>query len=66
VADEVSTAYENAAQTKLSIAIDSECDSSITDQVAFSWNFDMKVAEVAAQSTFLSAANFLVRHAKLA
>jgi hypothetical protein len=55
VADDVSTAYKNAVQTKLSIAIDAECDSSITDQVAFSWNFDMKVAEGVAQSAFLSA-----------
>jgi hypothetical protein len=55
VADEVSTAYKNAVQTKLSIAIDAECDSSITDQVAFSWNFDMKMAEGAAQAAFLWA-----------
>ena len=55
VAAEVSAAYKNAVQTKLSIAIDAECDSSTTDEVAFSWNFDMNVAGGPAQAAFLSA-----------
>ena len=40
-ADEVQAAYQAAVQKKLSIAIDEECDTSITDQAAFSWNFDL-------------------------
>ncbi len=55
VADDVSLAYKTAVQTKLSIAIDAECDSSTTDEVAFSWNFDMSVAGGAAQEAFASA-----------
>jgi hypothetical protein len=43
-ADDVQAAYQAAVQTKLSIAIDEECDTSITTQVAFSWEFDTTVA----------------------
>jgi hypothetical protein len=51
VADDVQTAYESAVETKLSIAIDEECDTSVTDQAAFSWNFDLSVLDAAGQST---------------
>jgi hypothetical protein len=50
VADEVETAYESAVQTKLSIAIDEECDTSVTDQAAFSWNFDLSALDATGQS----------------
>jgi hypothetical protein len=55
VADDVQTAYQTAAQTKLSIAIDEECDTSLIDQVVFSWNFDMAAMDTAAQDAFASA-----------
>jgi hypothetical protein len=45
LANEVQTAYQAAVQTKLSIAIDAECDTSVTDQAAFSWNFDTAVMQ---------------------
>lgn len=54
VADDVQTAYQTAAQTKISIAIDEECDTSLTDQVAFSWNFDLTAMDTAAQDAFAS------------
>ena len=41
VAQEVATAYQTAVQRKLSIAIDAECDTALTDQSAFSWKFDL-------------------------
>jgi hypothetical protein len=49
VADEVQTAYEAAVEKKLSIAIDEECDTSVTDQAAFSWNFDLSALDAAGQ-----------------
>ncbi len=52
VADDVETAYQTAVQTKLSIAIDEECDTTITDQAAFSWNFDTSAMDANAQSAF--------------
>jgi hypothetical protein len=50
VADEVQDAYEAAVQKKLSIAIDEECDTSITHQAAFSWNFDLSALNEAGKS----------------
>ncbi len=47
VAGDVAEAYQSAVQTKLSIAIDAECDTSITDQAAFSWNFDLSALDAA-------------------
>jgi hypothetical protein len=55
VADDVQTAYQTAVQTKLSISIDEECDTSLTDQAAFSWNFDSAAMGSAAQEAFTSA-----------
>jgi hypothetical protein len=55
VADDVSAAYSTAVQTKLSIEVDAECDTSLTDQAAFSWKFDMRVADGSAQAAFLAA-----------
>ncbi len=55
VASEVQTAYQAAVQTKLSIAIDAECDTSLTDQAAFSWNFDTALIEAGAQNAFSQA-----------
>jgi hypothetical protein len=55
VAEDVQTAYKAAVQTKLSIAIDEECDTTLTDQVAFSWNFDTETMDTDAQSAFESA-----------
>ena len=52
VADDVQTAYQAAAQTKLSIAIDEECDTALTDQAAFSWNFDLTTLDTTAQDAF--------------
>lgn len=57
VADKVEDAYENAVQTKLSIAIDEECDTTITDQVAFSWNFDRRTVGPEGLSLFTKAIN---------
>ena len=54
-ANDVQTAYEAAVQTKLSIAIDEECDTSITDQVAFSWNFDASKMDADSQAAFENA-----------
>jgi hypothetical protein len=50
VAGNVQTAYQAAVATKLSIAIDEECDTSITDRAAFSWNFDLSALNAAGQS----------------
>jgi hypothetical protein len=50
LAADVATAYATAVQTKLSIAIDAECDTSTNNQVAFSWNFDLAGMGSAAQS----------------
>jgi hypothetical protein len=55
VADDVESAYESAVQTKLSIAFDEECDSAITDEVAFSWSFDTRTTGVEAQQAFGNA-----------
>jgi hypothetical protein len=57
VADDVQTAYQSAVQTKFSIAIDEECDTSLTNQAAFSWNFDLS----ALGETGLSALNNVFR-----
>lgn len=54
VAGDVQTAYESAVETKLSIAIDEECDTSVTDEAAFSWNFDLSVLDEAGQSALAS------------
>lgn len=50
VANDVQTAYESAVQTKLTIAIDEECDTSVTNQVVFSWNFDLSALTAAGQT----------------
>jgi hypothetical protein len=42
-------------QTKLSIAVDEECDTSLTDQVAFSWDFNTATMNPTAQAAFKSA-----------
>ena len=49
VAGDVQAAYESAVETKLSIAIDEECDTSVTGQAAFSWNFDLSALDAAGQ-----------------
>jgi hypothetical protein len=54
-ANDVQSAYQAAVQTKLSIAIDEECDTSVTDQVAFSWNFDASKMDADSQSAFKNA-----------
>ncbi|HYK37850.1 hypothetical protein [Alloacidobacterium sp.] len=54
VADDVQAAYKAAVQTKLSIAIDEECDTSLTDQTAFSWNFDLMALDSTSQDAFAS------------
>ncbi len=50
VADDVQAAYQSAVQTKLSIALDEECDTSVSKQVAFSWNFDLSALDGPGQS----------------
>jgi hypothetical protein len=55
VAEDVQAAYKAAVQTKLSIAIDEECDTTLTDQVAFSWSFDTEAMDADAQSAFETA-----------
>ncbi len=55
VALEVESAYEVAVQKKLSIAIDSECDTSMTDQAAFSWNFDLSSIDSEGTKAFAAA-----------
>jgi hypothetical protein len=55
VAAEVQQAYKAAVETKLSIAIDEECDTSLTDQVAFSWDFHTDALDADAQAAFTSA-----------
>jgi len=52
VAGDVQAAYQSAVQTKLSIAIDAECDTSITDQAAFVWSFDRSVMQADAEQLF--------------
>ena len=54
VAGKVEGAYETAVQTRLSIAIDEECDTTITDQAAFSWNFDTRALGDDGQALFLA------------
>ena len=54
VASDVQTAYQAAVQTKLSIAIDQECDTTITDQVAFSWNFDLSALDAVGESALVA------------
>ncbi|WP_263385202.1 hypothetical protein [Granulicella arctica] len=55
VADDVQAAYESAVETKLSIAIDAECDTSVTNQAAFSWNFDLSTLDANGQSALAAA-----------
>jgi hypothetical protein len=50
MADDVEKAYESAVQTKLSIALDEECDTTLTDQAAFSWNFDLSKLDEAGKT----------------
>jgi hypothetical protein len=57
LASDIQTVYKAAVQTKLSIAIDEECDTSITDQTAFSWNFDLSALDAAGQSALTSLLN---------
>jgi hypothetical protein len=57
VATDVQNAYKAAVETKLSIAIDEECDTAVTDQAAFSWNFDLSVLDVAGQSALSDLLN---------
>jgi hypothetical protein len=54
-AKDVEAAYEAAVQTKLSIAIDLECDTSVTDEAAFSWNFDTSAVGSDGQDAFKNA-----------
>ncbi|MGC2400512.1 MAG: hypothetical protein WA510_12035 [Acidobacteriaceae bacterium] len=49
MAGDVQTAYQAAVATKLAIAIDEECDTSVTTQAAFSWNFDLSALDAAGQ-----------------
>jgi hypothetical protein len=55
VADQVQEAYKAAVQTKLSIAIDEECDTTLASQVAFSWDFDSQTMQAEAQEAFAGA-----------
>lgn len=55
VANQVQSAYQTAIQTKLSIAIDTECDTSLTDQAAFSWKFDLASLDADGVNAFTSA-----------
>jgi hypothetical protein len=55
VAQEVQNAYQTAVQRKLSIAIDAECDTSLTDQSAFSWDFDLASLDADGSKAFSSA-----------
>ena len=55
VADEVSAAYKAAVQKKLSIEFDAECDTSLTDEAAFSWSFDLSPAATTAHTALLEA-----------
>ncbi len=50
MANDVQAAYQSAVQTKLAIAIDEECDTSVTTQAAFSWDFDLTTMDAAGQS----------------
>ena len=54
VAQEVATAYHTAVQRKLSIAIDAECDTALTDQSAFSWKFDLRSLDLDGMKAFES------------
>jgi hypothetical protein len=49
VATDVQNVYKSAVQTKLSIALDEECDTSLNNQAAFSWNFDLSALDAAGQ-----------------
>jgi hypothetical protein len=55
VADGVQAAYQAAVQTKLSIAIDAECDTTITNQAAFVWSFDRSAMQPEAEQLFQKA-----------
>ncbi len=55
VADDVQTAYESAVETKFSIAVDQECDTSVIDQAAFSWNFDLSALDAAGRGALTDA-----------
>ncbi|WP_058187822.1 hypothetical protein [Terracidiphilus gabretensis] len=57
VATDVQNAYKAAVETKLSIAIDAECDTSVTDQAAFSWNFDLSALDSTGQSALSDLLN---------
>jgi hypothetical protein len=50
LATDVQNVYKSAVQTKLSIALDEECDTSINNQAAFSWNFDLSAFDATGQS----------------
>jgi hypothetical protein len=55
VAQEVATAYQTSVQRKLSIAIDAECDSAVTNQSAFSWKFNLPTLDADGIKAFDSA-----------
>ncbi len=55
VAGDVRAAYEAAVARKLSIEFDAECDTSLTDQAAFSWSFDLRDAATTAHIALLDA-----------
>jgi hypothetical protein len=55
VAAEVEEAYKAAVQTRLSIAIEEECDTTLSDQVAFSWSFNAEAMDEDGQSAFDAA-----------
>jgi hypothetical protein len=57
VATAVQNAYKAAVETKLSIAIDTECDTSVTDQAAFSWNLDLAALDATGQSALSDLLN---------
>ena len=54
-ADNVADAYKNAVGKKLSAEIDAECDTTFTDQAAFSWNFDLRTDGSDAQKALTDA-----------
>lgn len=55
VAQQVATAYRTAVQRKFSIAVNAECDCSLTDQSAFSWKFDLPSLGAEGTEAFNSA-----------
>ncbi len=55
VAAEVEQAYQAAVETRLSIALDQECDTTLTDQVAFAWTFHIDALSVEAEAAFTAA-----------